>query len=628
MSLGAYMTAVPSGGTSGYSVNLYTTQGQATQWTVNWGDGNQNTYYASSYTHGVFPTPFTPPAHSYGSIGNYTITAQAYDGSEYATANFALSSSFGNYQFTSSGKSVALPDGYSNIQAGSNGGVPMAVDPVTGDIYVAAAVPMTGGGTTIAITRFLPDGELDTSWNGRSPTLVLPQTGSGSTDTPYGIGLDPKGEYLGIAGSTNGDWLAEMVATGQSSNNPPVAPSHLWSKSTNTLPGYATSVWIDDDWTGKNGENETNGTPVYDMMAAGTADEGMAVAFYGTYNNGSYYGDFDPDFAGGRGIEVIPSVGSSSVATSITEYYGNSNEAYVVGGTTSYACGGRTGSDFTLALLDESGTDSSTWGNNPVTFDGQTYNQLTFNFGQKTGSQCKPYSDDSCFSTVVYQESQTQPVYLIDAVGTTDVNGSYQFAYAQVVADDDQTGTLSQDGQLNTGFGTNGLAFGPYGAAHAAVLSGGNLNNTKWNDEYASGGYVYVAGDNGDGHFEVASIGPTGTDGNFSESEIDFAPTNSGSSVDDGTSIGWETDGTVVAGGYTNVNGSTDTQIALADYQANNYVSITPGGGAMMMSLATSSNPPSSTTTDSGAQSSGTSSDSAASLLDSISSDQKQQTPA
>ncbi|HXE52362.1 MAG TPA: hypothetical protein VN541_05070, partial [Tepidisphaeraceae bacterium] len=123
-------------------------------------------------------------------------------------------------------------------------------------------------------------------------------------------------------------------------------------------------------------------------------------------------------------------------------------------------------------------------------------------------------------------------------------------------------------------------------------------------------------------------IGPTGTDGNFSESEIDFAPTNSGSSVDDGTSIGWETDGTVVAGGYTNVNGSTDTQIALADYQANNYVSITPGGGAMMMSLATSSNPPSSTTTDSGAQSSGTSSDSAASLLDSISSDQKQQTPA
>ena len=78
--------------TSGFSVNLWTTGGAASQWVVHWGDGTPaSTYYASAQPGGVFPVPFTPsPPHTYVA-GNYSITATATTaGGTSSTATYGL----------------------------------------------------------------------------------------------------------------------------------------------------------------------------------------------------------------------------------------------------------------------------------------------------------------------------------------------------------------------------------------------------------------------------------------------------------------------------------------------------------------------------------------------------------
>lgn len=534
------------------SIVLWTTGGQASQYVVYWNDTNSGGSISTTYTAPANGTPL-PESYTYHGTGTFsptvTTVATLSGSSTTATAYYALNKSFGNFQAQGTGASTYVPNGDVN----SVGQTSMAIDPVSTDhfykeVFVAHSYyPSGGGGPLFGITAF-SGGQFDSSWgtyNGaaNNGTLVVPSFGGGS-DVPYAIAYDPNGTtpLLIVVGKCATGWAIAVVnmsldtgGTGQYGNAQKTSASNFEA-------GQANAVWADQ--TDGGGHFVAVGTNNTKMVAVGENSADLSV--YSSWPTPS-------------GIVTIPYTGSQATQASansvveVDDVLGiHTGEELIIGGYTSFCCSGFPfSSDFTLVDLQDSDGTAGSLGS------------IRTNIGQTLHhdghSVTNNPSTDSAYSVVPWQDSTG--VQYFTAVGQSNALGAQRFTMAQYTKDTNGHFALySSFGQYG-----DGIATGPAGAAHGAVL-----------DSLTNGTFEVVGAANGD--FLTAKFTALGaldtTFGNGGLMYQDFGDTAGNNSGDTGYSVEIGIDGSILVCGNTLPNGPQFQRIALVDILDGNTLTV------------------------------------------------------
>lgn len=316
----------PSSGTHGppdITFNLWTTGQAATQWVVTWGDNGSNTYTAPP---GGFAVPY-PVTHRYASANNYTITAAATPTTGAAvSATYALNNAFGNV--TNQGETVYNPN-----SGHDSAGKGIAVD-TSGGTYNAYIYALSVDGAGAGVTRFTPQGAVDTSFNPNgSPAGTFPI--SGLTPSQGAIAVSADGNWVAVAGGNNG-WGMAVIDV----QNNRVA----WSKSA-LASGVANGITF-----------ESTVVPTGDFVVASGYVPCSPGTLMGALELNRADGTSVTGWNGGNGVKTISTGGTCDVATSIVDM--EPVDALALAGYTTTA----TGSDFTLAELKDDGTVRTAFG--------------------------------------------------------------------------------------------------------------------------------------------------------------------------------------------------------------------------------------------------------------------------
>jgi hypothetical protein len=540
---------------SAYTVDLYNSGGQASQWDVKWRDGTADTIVnASSYLGGVFPVPL-PVSHTYSSSSPptgpiYATATLASNTSIHAIARYALNVGYGTgSRFTHSGQTLYNP--YANY--GSVNVDAMVVDHVggdtfNGDSYITHPFYQQNGTAQFAVTLIDASGAPVNAW-GNDGTYVVSSFGGGS-DVPYAIAISPDGAELAIAGKCSTGWAIAVVSTAL---NGSVYGSTVWHTASSFVSGtgsQANAVEIE--------QTEVN-SPVH-LVAVGTDGTHMVAAALNMADGSAFWS--------GTGVVTIalPAHPGSATATAVVEndeldvHIANA-EQLIVGGTTYYCCTGvEFGSNFTLVALADS--DGSL---NPYSNFG-TGGVIQTNFGNTACAGS--WSNDSLYGLAEWIPSGGAE--LVTAVGSSNAQcGTTDFALARYAA---------TTGALDTSFGpsSNGLAFGPAGVARAVVIQGaafgsGTLDvSGSFNDDVVVAQFLptasgtLVAGD-ADPNFGYGGVYQT-----------DFGATTN-NSTDAGYSVDLQYDSLgniagILVCGTSLQSGSSNAEIALADYLPSNAI--------------------------------------------------------
>ena len=540
-----FMSAAVSGRT--VTVVLWNTGAQASQFTVNWNDPNGSG--SLNYTANADGSPLTK-FYTYMGTGTLktTITASAKTsaGATSTTAYYALGGAFGNFQgVQGTGASTRIP----NANTGTVGQTAMAIDNTidhfSGELFVAHTYyPSGGGGPLIGITAFKAPGQsgagqFDSTWgnyNGsaNNGTYVVPSFGGGS-DVPYGIAVgfgNSRGLVI-VVGKCALGWAIVAVDTSQDTNthNYGVAGWEAPSGTTAFEAGQANAIFVGDfvEVAG------TNGTK---MVAA-------ALNIDGTIPSG--WGD-----SSSPGIVTVPfktpGVDFSETGTAVFEedqvFGGRLDENMVVGGYTTWCCCTGNGTDFTLVEIND---DTGVYGATIRTNIGNTI-------------PCCSNSTDKLWALIPWLPPAQGSDPEVTAVGQTTATGSTTVGLAQY--------DLVTNALVST-FGHHGVATGPAGTGRSGALL-----------DSSTGDFVVTGDANGDimtERYTSAGALDTAAGSTFGNAGImyqDFGDLSSNSN-DIGWSVLMGADGSVLVGGSMLPNGSNNRQIALADYFANNQLTIT-----------------------------------------------------
>lgn len=519
-----------STGTHGQSVSFYlwTTGGTASKWVVNWDGVNSTTYNAPP---GGFPTPYKV-THAYANANPYNVTATATPsgGGAAVTASYALNSAFGYSGGNSSspnnqGETTYTPSGAS----GDAGGRAMAIDTsgstYNGYVYVASLYGSGG-----AVTRFTPDGAVDTTFNqfGSTPgTVVI------SSFTPRAIAVSGDGNSIAVGGQSSGGYFA--VALVNASTGAPT-----WTKSdlSNAENGAANAVTF-----------ETDGLGVLNVFAAGWFScSGGATEMAVTEllaSNGSNSSGWNS----GNGIESLSvSCGCACAeATALVDLDGYVDAVAVAGWTDVSG-----GSDFVLVELNDDGSFNTGFNHSGI---------VTANFGTIIGSA---YGATNIPSTdYAYALAFDPDTSALVAAGSTTAFG----------------GTKVAVGEWNWQAGTPVYGFGPYGYGDGLEVGTTGIAKSAWVDTSAPGvDSIYLGGStggvNGDllaSKFTKYGI-PDTTFGDSGSIVVDMGDGTSNSN-DLGYGIAVEGDGSILLGGSTTPSGGSG-KIALVDMLESNTLTI------------------------------------------------------
>ena len=523
----AYLVAPPTGSFgSAYTIELYTTGGSASKWVIHWGDGSTDT---------TINNPSSPQSatHTYSSSAPPTSAIKAVatlstNSNVTATGYFALSNSFGNRQFQDSGESVQYPHG----STGNSGGVAMAIDTsggtYNGYIYVASLYKSN----QIAVTRFAPSGQVDTTFGSQQGTFVFDPFVTGTdTDVPTSIAVN--GRYVAVAGSCSSGWAVGTIDTTGGSNGSGVVAAHAAGVFA-TGQANAVTFGLGGDVIAAGYENSS---PTCMAVAALKPDTGVGDTSFGS--NGS----------------VSLTISGCNFANSVIQLAGNvgpDNGDILLGGKTLTS----TYSDFTLVALTSTGSLDNNFGCCGIS---------QVNFGNTIGTahgMTNVPSMDSDYSLVEWYNS-TAGAYDVTAVGSSNAQGSDHVALARFV---------ESTGVLDTTYGpySDGLALGPAGEGYGAALE--DTNTTP--------GYIVTAGTSNN-DFLVCRFKNTGDlDPNFGNAGVML--TDFGDSSTNSTDVAYsvvvlpgstrptndKTD-TILVGGSTTPSGS-NAELALAEYLPEN----------------------------------------------------------
>jgi len=525
-----------AGSTSGsYGVYLNTVGDQATQWTMNWGDGSSpSTYLASNQPGGVFPTNFLA-SHSYTSSGSYEVSATADSASSgNATTTLGLSSAFGSaIPGTSptqySGQATGPGDVYSD---------PIVVDknpasPYFGDIYVATAQYTSVPNCLMTISRYTPAGQLDTTW-GSGGTYTLPQFSStlSALDAPYGLALSPNGSAIAVVGSTwASDWDAALLSTSGGG-------SITWKRDGIVNNGVARAVVFD-----------SNGTT---LDLAGDNGTQMVAARLNLSD-----GSLNSNFGSGTGIVTLslPSGTTGQRADSLVQ---TPSGNLMLGGDTTYTvlvrsdCGYSylQASDFTIVEMNPDGSLDTSFASGGT-------QRTNFQNGGST-------SEDLASGIALWTDGSSGQTYVI-AAGTSHnlSSGLPNIAIARYNAD---------TGAPDANFNTSGELLGPSGDANAMTIGPA---------VQGSNGEILITGDTGNisvgasaANFAFNYDGSMDTSfGNGGQFDLAFGtPSNSYGYV--GQAMAVSTDGSIVVAGAP---GDSSGDVGLVDCLPTNRLSVGTG---------------------------------------------------
>ncbi|HZL38586.1 MAG TPA: hypothetical protein VFC78_24980 [Tepidisphaeraceae bacterium] len=550
-----YMSAQATGShTSNYEVIVSSTGQKASSYVIHWNDPNPGGTMSTSYTA---PTSGAPLSESYQYKGAYngTITAVATSTtSATATAYFALSSNFGNFQGASdSGATTYGPYG----TKGSVGQTSMVIDnvgtssdPMLGATFVAHTFYLTtGGNPVIGISAFDSTGAPINNWGSigtaaNPGTFVVPSFG-GRSDKPYAMTIALVGgtdTYLFVAGKCATGWAICAVDT--SANSSVIQPNYSykqWTTVSSFESGQANAIMLDSD-----------GDHIVAAGTDGTHIVAAALDFDGTpFTNWGTTGIVTEALSGDE-----LSAGANAV---IDEQATSGPDEVLVGGHANFCCGacggcggtGPSGSDYTLVAIDDS--------------DGSFGTPIRTNIGATLAANsgctsCNP-SSDSVYSMVPYYDGTTLKV---DAVGQSNAQTGGTITIAQYAID----GTSGAPTGLVSGFGQYsgcGIATGPTGSAFAAVAVG-------------TAGKFIVTGGTGAGDFitcQFTALGAADTTfGNAGVMYQDLGSTSANSN-DIGYALLYDpTANSVLICGATTPGGSSTSILGLVEYQDSNKVSI------------------------------------------------------
>lgn len=598
--------AAPGSVTAGQQFYVYAWTSGGTMsgnYTVNQGDGNSFSY-APSPTSRVTAIPVT---YAPNALGNFTLTVQATDAAgQTVTQSYGLDDA-GNYPANRAGPTTYIPTG-ETPSTNTVGAAAVAMDPVTGDRYVADSYYNSSAGWLMGLTRLdsngLPDTSFGTLVSGSTYTgTFLVPAFSGGADVPYAAAvLDAGGvDEVALAGySLNGMAVAVVDVSGSGAV---IGTSDYGSQ---TMPsGAAYAVMFDSS---------------NDVIAAGATTDCAAmtaVALYGITDAaaGETTGELDSSFAGGGVCTVNFGTGTDAAACAILQEPDSShggNSDLVLGGWISPGSEGcQTGSCcmMTVVGLDDSPADPNTRGGRDtsnfgceILQNGQTTGineapdlsvaAATAGFNGCYGStgclnccgSCSSLSTDSVYSLAWDDEIASGSIV---AIGGTNYSGANQFAIW----------SLNANGTTNTSFGgyNDGLTVPNVNATAA----GGAVDTyDSPAAAYSNVGTIWLAGTmNGD-----IFIGRLNADGSFDTTFGTYDPSSGGAqgyfTQDLGTASSntWErgvgiatgNDGTV-----TVIGDSGGGNVAVAQYFDQGQITVTapPISLIPVADAYTSSNP-------------------------------------
>ena len=510
-------------------------------------------------------TGVTPAYHTYNVVqmGIYypiTATATSTIGTP-ATASYALQFPFGNYPASNGGATVYIPNTSPQSSVSSNG-YAVAVDTTTSFTYVAETYTLSSGALQFGITRLTSNGTPDTSFGQlvsgttHTGTYVVPSFGGGA-DVPYAAALLNSGGYeeLAVAGSsTHGFAVAIVDISG--------AGSTVGTRDYNgqTMPsGNANAVMFDSS---------------FNVIAAGQSNNQFtAVQLYGV-------GSLAGEKVSGFGTSGVATISNSSFSQSVTQSDPFAITADQAPGSNDLVLGGWAGTgteptwcDLAVAgIHDDTGQlDTTGFGSGGTCM--VSVRTAACNNGVNGFNGCRgncSVSHDSVYS-LAWDDDLGAAGELV-AIGGTDYSGTSQIAIWE----------LSGSGSPDTTFGPSGVEVPNVNA----IDRGGTVD--QFDLVNGTNGYIYAVGSTTTPTPDllVARINPTtgaldsgtggtgfGTGGYFML-DLGASTTNS---YDVGRSVAIQTDGSVVAAGYT---GTTQNggKVAVARFLQFNAMLVTQSG--------------------------------------------------
>ncbi|HZL38581.1 MAG TPA: hypothetical protein VFC78_24955 [Tepidisphaeraceae bacterium] len=548
------ISAVPTRAhTSTFQMEITPTGGTPSKYVINWNDpGGIKSQTINS--PGSAPYRATHP-YTEAYTGPITVVATSTTNAT-ATAYFALSSSFGNFQGVQ-GTGAAIYNPYGNtISVGQTFAAMDNVsgDVLNGDVFVAGAYSI-GAGSYFGVTAFL-NGQVDSrfgSINGvqNNGTFVVPQFGGGG-DVPLAISVGSNGSngVIAVAGKCATGFAVALISTvyDQPSKTYGV---WLWNTPSYFEPGQANGVEVDS----------TDGNH---LVAVGT-DGTHIVAAAMNLDDGTPYNDGLGHTWGATGIITVPLSANAVSATGNTVVEEdevpdtqNGENLIIIGGATNWqitACGctPESGSDFTLvAVEDYTGTIDTDLRTN-IGLELTAYGSCVF---------CSP-SVDSVYSLVFWDDPVSG--YVVDAIGQSTATQAITIAQYALNVQGVPTALVSGFGQAGSG-----IARGPAGNAYAAAIVSPTTGT------FVVTGSTYAGGDMLTCQFNASGALDT-TFGNAGVMQQDLG-TTSANSYDFAYSVIVTTIGTdgyaIIIDGSTLQPGTTKYQIGMAEYLDSNQVVI------------------------------------------------------
>lgn len=475
-SLSGLPTAITSDSYTLYATTTGSTS--ASSETFHFGDGYSTTV----------SSPSDPQAanHAYGSPTTYTPTANITpSGGSAITVPLTLDSTFGNSP-TYSGKTVA--NSYGNT--GLNGGTAMAIDPYSGNIYVAAPYDETSTTSEFAVTSFQSNGSLNADFNSTGTATVGFDSGK---DVPVAIAVDGSGNVVVAGNCATGFAVARFTSTGSLDSS--FGSDGVLS---GFLSGTCTGMIID-----------SSGNIV---LCGYTGSPSEFVAFRLTYN-----GDIDTSF-GTLGKKTVAFSGSSNSGANAIVQENFGNEDYILGGWSCQCSGSQ--EDFALAALSDTNGSLDTGFNST--------GMVTTNLGL---ASCCTASSDADYALV----SDGNNSRIIAAGGTYYAS---QNAFGIAV--------YTSSGALDTTFNTHGVKVVDIGTSATAY----SVDLQSDGQIVAAGTASGVTGMTGTGSdFAVVRLsGSSGApDSNFGASGV--AVTDFNAAADTAYAVKVDSDGTILAAG-------------------------------------------------------------------------------
>jgi len=461
-----------------------------------------------------------------------------------------------------------------DLSAGSND-QPLAMRIQPDGKILVAGTSNPNGNSDIALVRYTPAGNLDSTFGNNGK--VFTDIGAGSTDIGQTLQIQGSGKII-IGGYSNVNGANDFIlvkynSTGtldttfgvngkiitDVSGNDFVYDMEVQTDGKIILAGSAyttnyefamiryTNVGVIDTTFGNNGkvltDIETNSTDYGSSIKI--LNDGK-ILFTGTSNKGSgndialvqYTNNGVIDTTFGANGKVTTDIGSNTTDYATSIQVTGTGKILVAGYTSSF------NNDFALLQYNSSGLLDSEFG-----------------FGGKAIVDLGSSSKDTVYDLKLHANGK------ILLVGSSDMNGSLDFALLRYL----------NTGALDTSFGQNAKVLSDIGTGSADLLTSMQVQ---------SDGKILLAGQsnfnlNGNFDFALTRYNSSGTlDTTFGSNGKMMTDLNS-NSVDTLTSLEIQTNGKIIAAGYSTFG--TDTDISLVRYNPNGTVDSTFGSSSKVL---------------------------------------------